>query len=87
MDKAAVYRIRVQGVIPDDWIDRLGGLQITVINSQVVTLEGWLPDQAALAGVLDTLSMDCGTPTGGYLSDGIHQQRVQERITTEEAVG
>jgi len=55
MDKAAVYRIRVQGVIPDDWIDRLGGLQITVINSQVVTLEGWLPDQAALAGVLDTL--------------------------------
>jgi hypothetical protein len=55
MDKAAVYRIQAQGVIPDDWIDRLGGLQITAINSQVVTLEGWLPDQAALAGVLDSL--------------------------------
>jgi len=55
MDKSGVYRIKVQGVLPDGWIDRLGNLQITAIDSQGVTLEGRLPDQAALAGALDTL--------------------------------
>jgi len=55
VDKPAVYRIKVKGGVPDSWIDRLGGMQITVNNSESVTLEGWLPDQAALAGVLDTL--------------------------------
>jgi len=55
MDKPAVYRIKFQGVMPDGWLDRLGGLQITANTSEDVTLEGWLPDQAALAGVLDTL--------------------------------
>jgi len=55
MDKPGVYRIKVKGVVPNGWSDRLGGMQITVNNSESVTLEGWLPDQAALAGVLDTL--------------------------------
>ena len=55
MDKPAAYRIKIRGVIPDSWLDRLGGLQITAANSEGVTLEGWLADQSALAGVLDTL--------------------------------
>ena len=55
MDKPGVYRIKVQGVLPDGWIDRLGGLQISTKTSEGVTLEGWLPDQSALFGVLDTL--------------------------------
>lgn len=55
MDKPAVYRIKVQGVLPDGWIDRLGGLQISAKTPENVTLEGWLPDQSALFGVLDTL--------------------------------
>jgi hypothetical protein len=55
MDKPAVYRIRVRGVLPDGWLDRLGGLQVTAKTMECVTLEGQLPDQAALAGVLDTL--------------------------------
>ena len=55
MDKPAVYRIRVQGVFPESWIDRLGGMQITAKTVEAATLEGWLPDQSALAGVLDTL--------------------------------
>jgi len=50
-----VYRIRVQGVLPDSWLDRLGGMQITSKTSESLTLEGRLPDQSALAGVLDTL--------------------------------
>ena len=55
MDKLGVYRIKVGGVLPDGWIDRLGGLQISAKTSEGVTLEGGLPDQSALFGVLDTL--------------------------------
>ena len=55
MDKPGVYRIKVRGVLPDNWKDRLGGMQITAKTLDGVTLEGWLPDQSALAGVLDTL--------------------------------
>jgi len=55
MDKPAIYRIKVKGVFPDSWSDRIGGLQIVATTSDVLTLEGCLPDQAALSGVLDTL--------------------------------
>jgi len=55
MYKPALYRIKVRGVVPDSWIDRLGGLQITSNSPESVTMEGGLPDQSALAGVLDTL--------------------------------
>lgn len=55
LDKPAVYRIKVRGVVPESWIDRLGGMQIVAVSSIETTLEGWLPDQAALKGVLDTL--------------------------------
>ena len=55
MDKPATYRITVQGVVPENWVNRLGGLQIGEVSSTQTTLEGWLPDQAALKGVLDTL--------------------------------
>jgi len=55
MYKPAFYRIKVQGVVPDSWIDRLGGLQITSSSPKSVTMEGRLADQSALAGVLDTL--------------------------------
>ena len=55
LDKPATYRIKVRGVVPDSWADRLGGLEIVETTSEEMMLEGWLPDQAALAGVLDTL--------------------------------
>jgi hypothetical protein len=55
LDKPAVYRIKVRGVVPESWIDRLGGMQIVAVSSIETTLEGGLPDQAALRGVLDTL--------------------------------
>ena len=48
MDNPATYRILVDGVVPERWLERLGGMRI-------VSLEGRLPDQAALAGVLNTL--------------------------------
>lgn len=55
MDKPAVYRIKVKGVVPDGWIDRLGGLRITGRASEGTTLVGQLVDQAELSGVLNTL--------------------------------
>ena len=55
LDKAATYRITVQGIVPENWVNRLGGLQIAEVSPTQTTLEGRLPDQAALKGVLDTL--------------------------------
>ena len=55
MDKPGTYRITVAGVVPASWLDRLGGVRIVSANSAATTLEGWLADQAALNGVLDTL--------------------------------
>jgi hypothetical protein len=51
VDKPAVYRIKVKGVLPDSWSDRIGGLQIVEDDEDSVTLEGWLHDQAALSMV------------------------------------
>ena len=55
LEDSAVYRIVVQGAIPEGWGDRLGGMHIMTVSGDQTTLEGWLPDQAALKGVLDTL--------------------------------
>jgi hypothetical protein len=55
LDKPATYQIKVRGSVPESWIDRLGGMRIVAVSSALTTLEGWLPDQAALKGVLDTL--------------------------------
>jgi hypothetical protein len=52
------YRVCVQGVIPLVMADRLCGMQITrtgVAGDERSTIIGSLPDQAALAGVLNTL--------------------------------
>ncbi len=53
------YQIRVQGRLPENWTNRLGGMDITT-NSALdeppeATLTGRLLDQAALFGVLNTL--------------------------------
>ena len=55
MDKPGIYRIKVRGVLPESWLDRMGGMRITAKTLEEVTLEGRLSDQAALNGVLETL--------------------------------
>ena len=55
MDKPSSYRVKVRGMVPDSWSDRLGDMAIVETTPEGMTLEGRLPDQAALAGVLDTL--------------------------------
>ena len=59
VDKPATYRIRVVGHIDENWSTRLGGLQITSVDSEgkraITVLSGSTIDQAALFGVLKTL--------------------------------
>lgn len=58
-DGPAMYRISVKGRIPPNWRDRLEGMGVTEWSAEGMpprtTLLGELADQAALAGVLDTL--------------------------------
>ena len=58
-DRPGIYCIRVHGTIDVSWSERLAGMQITTRNrggeGPVTTLVGTVADQAALAGVLETL--------------------------------
>ena len=59
VDEQAGYRIIVQGQLDERWSERLGGMLINVsyeLNKEGETvLTGRLSDQAALAGILNTL--------------------------------
>jgi hypothetical protein len=58
-DQMFCYRIQVQGRIGSRWLDRMQGLAVTStlpdVDPSLTILEGELLDQAALAGVLNTL--------------------------------
>jgi hypothetical protein len=58
-DQPATYQISVQGRIDQTMSGRLEGMAISLVNvdadSPTTSLEGELSDQAALAGVLNTL--------------------------------
>jgi hypothetical protein len=58
-DQPASYQIKIQGRIDPSMSDLLEGLTITVVNQEgippITILEGELRDQAALAGVLNSL--------------------------------
>jgi hypothetical protein len=57
--KAAVYKIRVNGDLSKNLSERLAGLQINVERFRgkgpISVLIGQINDQAALAGILNTL--------------------------------
>jgi hypothetical protein len=56
-----IYVIRVAGALDAGWSDRLGGLTVVQTDETsegavpIVELTGWLADQAALYGALNTL--------------------------------
>ena len=58
-DRPATYRIRVRGRIPPKRRDHMNGMAITEWSAEglppMTTLLGELPDQVALASVLDAL--------------------------------
>ena len=55
----ADYRIVVQGTVSESWRGRLGGMKVTTSSRESgesqTALQGRLPDQAALRGLLETL--------------------------------
>jgi hypothetical protein len=57
MNSPAIYQIKVRGKLSSSWSDSLSGMNITSYkqDGNVTTLVGNLRDQAALAGVLQTL--------------------------------
>ena len=57
-ESTATYQIRVKGLIPRGWSDRMGDMTITYINDgepKATILSGQLADQAALLGLLNAL--------------------------------
>jgi hypothetical protein len=58
-DSPAIYQVIVRGQIDPTWSDHLEGMTIRSVTVKSIppftTLEGELSDQAALAGVLNTL--------------------------------
>lgn len=52
MDKTFYYEIKVNGQLSEHWSDWFEGLAIHLEANGVTVLDGCLPDQAALLGVL-----------------------------------
>lgn len=65
IDSPADYQICIQGRLDASWADRLGGVTIRAqdapADAPITVLTGSFQDQAALAGVLNTL-YDLGLP-------------------------
>jgi len=56
-DEAAIYQIQVKGKITDILIHSVDDMQVRQDeNAEAVSLVGWLPDQSALLGLLNTLN-------------------------------
>ena len=59
MQGPAIYRIHVRGHLDDSWSHRVGGMQVTETHGSdgkaETILVGRLPDQTALAGILNSL--------------------------------
>ena len=59
LETAGTHRIRIAGVLGDEWSGRAHGMTISVDRSEperpCTELIGELPDEAALMGVLDML--------------------------------
>jgi hypothetical protein len=60
-DRPGIYTIHIAGRLDTSWSHRLGGMSVTYLESEgqnndlVSILDGSLPDQAALFGVLNAL--------------------------------
>jgi hypothetical protein len=58
-NRSSEYQIRVKGVIGKSWLDRFGGMKVTLEEDNkgdsTYNMVGCLNDQTALAGILKTL--------------------------------
>jgi len=51
LDQPAVYQIQIQGVLPEDWQAWFNGMRLAD-DGRITTLQGLVPDQPALFGLL-----------------------------------
>ncbi len=54
-DESCTYRIHIKGRLDRKWEDWLGGFEITYTNGDTL-LQGTVPDQAALHGILTKIN-------------------------------
>lgn len=58
-NKPSIYSIKVQGELGEEWSGRLAGMQITIEQNKegkpISIITGWLSDQSALSGIMNTL--------------------------------
>jgi len=56
-DEAAIYQIQIKGKITDTLIGMTDDMQLRQdVEQETISLIGWLPDQSALIGLLNTLN-------------------------------
>jgi hypothetical protein len=55
------YEIRVEGTLPAGWSAWFDGLEIGTEDEALTVIAGWVPDQAALHGLLAKVH-DLGLP-------------------------
>jgi hypothetical protein len=53
---AVRYEIRVQGILGEDWSVWFGGLTVRSEGEDLTVIEGTVPDQAALHGLLTRIN-------------------------------
>lgn len=68
------YEIRLKGHLTDWWVDRFGGLQITLEDDGETLLTGLVVDQAALYALLRQVR-DLGMPLVSICRFDINQDR------------
>ena len=56
MDKPTFYEIRIKGHLASSWADWFSGLTIDNLENGDAVLKGYLPDQAALHGILNRVN-------------------------------
>ena len=49
------YEIKIKGYLDPNWSDWFAGLKLTHLEGDGTLLSGWLPDQAALHGLLESI--------------------------------
>jgi hypothetical protein len=54
--ESGIFEIRVRGHLDRQWSNWLDGLEIRLLDCGETTLTGFVPDQAALMGILNKLS-------------------------------